>query len=228
MAKRFMVFFVVACVWGCESDKTGSDDWYGDEWSDDTGRSGVEGDVSEGGELRLVPDWIDFGSLGRDDDPVVKQFDIMSVGGAPVMIESLHIESETASFSILTDVTDTRLGVGELLQVDVAFEPMGASVQTGAAVVTSDAVLPRLAHVLLEGDGSIPELQIAPDPIDVGAVSLGCEKPARVTLTNVGTDALEIYDIGQSEGDFQITSMLSLPFSLEPNEDKEVCVSGYP
>jgi len=222
MAKHFLVFCVFACLWACESDKSGSDDWHGDEWSDDTGRSVLEDEVSEGGELRLVPDRLDFGSLGRDDDPVVKQFDIMSVGGIPVMIESLHIESVTASFSILTDVTDTRLDVGELLQVDVAFEPLGAYEQIGTAVVTSDAVLPRSAHVLLEGEGSIPELQISPDPIDVGTVFLGCEKPARVTLTNVGTDTLEIYDIGQSEGAFQITSMVSFPFSLEPDEDKEV------
>ena len=73
---------------------------------------------------------------------VVKQFDIMSIGDSPVNIEGLHIESDVASFTILTDLTETRLMAGEMVQVDVAFEPLAANVQSGMAVVTSDSEFP--------------------------------------------------------------------------------------
>jgi len=228
MVKRLLVLCMFACLSACESDKSGSDDWYGDDWSDDTGRPVLEAEVSGGGELRLVPDFIDFGAVRFDEEPIVKQFDVMSVGTLPVNIEGLHVEAAIASFTVLTDLADTRLDPGEMVEVSVAFDPMASDSQTGRAVVTSDAVLPRSAHVVLEGEGTLPELEISADPLNAGTVYLGCEKAVYVTLKNVGNETLEVYDMGQSEGAFQITSMPSLPLNLEPDEDVQVYLEFAP
>jgi len=187
-----------------------------------------DSDGSGGSRLRVDPESLSFGTLGRDDEPVVKQFDIMSVGDTPVMIESLHIDSPTASFSILTDLTDTRLGVGELVQVDVAFEPMGDALQAGTAVVTSDADFPPELGVLLDGLGSLPELEISPDPLHLGSTLIGCDSQKPVSLTNVGTDTLEIYDVTQAGDSFTMVSELELPLTLEPDESVDVILEFEP
>ena len=95
--------------------------------------SSIDGSADgDGPELRVTPSLIDFGGLSQDDEPVTEQFDIISVGGSPVDIESLAIQSDVASFTILTEgIAGTTLLPGEMTTVDVMFEPMAAYEQRG-------------------------------------------------------------------------------------------------
>jgi hypothetical protein len=181
-----------------------------------------------GPDIRVLPSTLDFGSLGADDEAVVKQFDIFSIGDEPLNIEDLRIDSEVGSFTILTELESPMLMVGESVTVDVVFEPMAAHSQSGQAVVVSDAELKSEVAVELTGMGIIPELNISPDPLDMGTTYVGCEVPSEVELTNVGTDILEIFTVGQEGDAFQMTSTLSLPLTLEPEESVSVYLNFEP
>ena len=77
-------------------------------------------------------------------------------------IESLAIQSDVASFTILTEgIAGTTLLPGEMTTVDVMFEPMAAYEQRGQAVITSNVDFPPELAVELVGSGTIPELQIS-------------------------------------------------------------------
>ena len=192
--------------------------------------SSIDGSADgDGPELRVTPSLIDFGGLSQDDDPVTEQFDIISVGGSPVDIESLVIQSDVASFTILTeDLAGTTLLPGEMATVDVMFEPMAAYDQRGQAVITSNVDFPPELAVELVGSGTIPELQISPDPLNMGTTYIGCAAPDEVELKNVGTDTLQIYDVDQEGEAFAMTNSLDLPLTLEPDESVTVFLEFEP
>jgi hypothetical protein len=197
--------------------------------SQDTDIKSISGTGRGGGPgIELFPPILDFGALSADDAPVVMQFDISSVGGEPLNIEGLRIDSEAASFTILTGIDEPLLMVGESLTIDVIFEAMAAHIHGGQAVVTSNAELQPEVAVTLIGEGIIPELSISPDPLDMGTTYVGCEHPADVKLTNVGTDTLEIFEIGQAGDAFQMTSALELPLTLAPEESVNVYLNFEP
>ena len=181
-----------------------------------------------GPDIRLLPSVLDFGSLGAEDDPVVKQFDIHSIGDEPLNIEGLRIDSGVGSFTILTELESPILMVGESVTIDVVFEPLAAHSQSGQAVVVSDAELKAEVAVELTGLGIIPELNITPDPLDMGTTYVGCETPSEVELTNVGTDSLDIYTMDQVGDAFVMTSTLDLPLTLEPEESVSVYLNFEP
>ena len=57
---------------------------------------------------------------------------------------------------------------------------------------------------------------------------VGCDTQDFLTLKNVGTDTLEIYDVQQNDDVFRLASDLDLPISLEPSESVEVFVDFVP
>jgi hypothetical protein len=187
-----------------------------------TGADGVRGPA-----IDVNPDYLEYGTL-REGEEEIQTFSIKSVGEEALEIEDIRIESDAASFTILTDVEGLRLPVGESISVDVAFNPMGANAQSAQAIVTSNDERGSEATVELMGFGAIAELQISPDPLDMGDTFVGCEKSNEVELTNVGTDALEIYEVMHAGDSFSMDSTLDLPLTLEPDESVSVYLDFEP
>ncbi len=180
------------------------------------GADGVRGPAIE-----VAPDYLEFGTL-REGEEEVQTFKIRSVGEVALQVEHIRVESDAPSFTILTDVEGLRLPVGDSVEVDVAFSAMAAHEQFGQAIVTSNSERDTEISVELVGSGAISELQISPDPLDMGDTYVGCEKDNEVELTNVGTDALEIYEILQNGDSFSLYNSLDLPLTLEPDESVSV------
>lgn len=177
--------------------------------------------------IQVDPDYLEFGTL-REGEEEIKTFMIASVGEVALQVENVRIESDAPSFTVLTDVEGVRLPVGETMEVDVAFSAMAAHDQYGQAIVTSNSASDTEVSVELVGTGAISELQISPDPLDMGDTYVGCEKDNEVELTNVGTDALEIYNILQSGDSFELNNSLDLPLTLEPDESVSVNLEFIP
>ncbi|MEC8192458.1 MAG: choice-of-anchor D domain-containing protein [Myxococcota bacterium] len=186
------------------------------------GADGVRGPAIE-----LDPDFLQFGNL-REGQEEIQTFTISSVGETALQVENIRVESDAPSFTILTDVEGLRLPVGEAVEVDVAFSAMAADEHFGQAIVTSNAAVETEVSVELAGAGTIAELQISPDPLDMGDTYVGCEKDNTIDLTNVGTDALEIYQILQDGASFTLNNGLDLPLTLEPDESVSVDMEFSP
>jgi hypothetical protein len=177
--------------------------------------------------IQVDPGFLNFGMLGEGEESI-KTFTISSVGEEFLEIETLRIESEAPSFTILTDVDGLRLPVGEYAEIDVVFTPMASHSQSGQAIITSNAAGEEEVAVELIGDGSIAELQIFPDPLDMGVAYVGCDNDDEIELRNVGTDALEIYEVNHEGSSFDFDSALDLPLTLEPDESVSVYLNFEP
>ena len=138
------------------------------------GADGVRGPA-----IQVDPAFLGFGLLGEDEESV-KTFTVSSVGEEALELESIRVEADAPSFTIMTDIDGLLLPVGEYAEVDVAFTPMAAGTQTGQAIVTSNATRDEEVPVELVGEGAVSELQIFPDPLDMGVAYVGCDNEEEV------------------------------------------------
>lgn len=186
------------------------------------GADGVRGPA-----IQVDPAFLGFGLLSEGEESV-KTFTVSSIGEEALEVESIRVESDAPSFTILTDIDGLLLPVGEYAEIDVAFTPMSAGGNVGQAIVTSNAKRDEEVAVELMGDGAIPQLEIFPDPLDMGVAYVGCDNEDEVELRNVGTDDLEIYEVAHEGASFDLDSALDLPLTLAPDESVNVYLNFEP
>ncbi len=190
----------------------------------------TDGYGAEGPEIEVTPARLDFGALGAGE-VVTQTFTVQNVGPEESLlsVDGVTIGGEAGGFTIVTpaeDLTFTLPG-GGTWDVEVAFTPTGAS-ESAEAIVASDDEDEKRVTVELIGEGLVPELEIAPDPLDLGTAYVGCDKDHDVELTNVGNDTLVIDSIGHTGGEFVLTDTNVLPLSLAPGEQTSVNVRFVP
>lgn len=169
--------------------------------------------------IELVPDRIEFGELSKGEVQI-ERFLANSVGQGDLLVERWELFS-AGSFTLVTpdDELPTLMPPGSSAEVEVAFSPVGSSGQSGEVWAHSDAEGLPVAIVELAGAGAVPELQIDPAPYDMGDTYVGCPLPGEVTLRNVGSDLLEIYDVSWSGDHFVLDNQHPLPLQLGPGEE---------
>ena len=140
--------------------------------------------------IKVYPEFVEFGALSLDDEPMVRTFTIESVGDMDLEIDSVALDDNSSAFRMLTDVSGLRLPPGSKKDVEVEFYPLIANDNVGTTIVASQDPLSPTLPVKLVGTGNVPELRIEPDPLDVGSTFVGCPEDNHVTLTNVGLDTL--------------------------------------
>lgn len=183
------------------------------------GFSNVDGAGNgDGPRIEVSPNFIDFGMLGADDEPVLESFTVKSVGQTDLEVSGMEMAgSGAASFTFMTEELAFTLPPGAEAEIDVAFSAMGVA-QLGNAVVSSDDPDSGLTIVELYGEGQVPELQITPDPLDMGTHGIGCEVDNTLALENIGTDSLTISSISHGGDDFVLSDANTLPLELAPGE----------
>ena len=152
---------------------------------------------------------------------VSSEVTLTSTGDAPLELLGAAIEGSTA-FSLERELSPGHLDVGGSQRLVVVFEPTGEE-HSGTLVVTSDDhVLPE-QRVSLAGWGSLPVLEIDPDPFDMGMVELGCPRTLDVTLRNVGLADLEIAAATATGPGFGAEPE-GLPWLLAPGEEHPLSI----
>jgi hypothetical protein len=189
-----------------------------------------DGGDGDGPMIEVTPDFLDYGTLGQSDGPVIQSFTVTSVGATDLEVDGVTIEGAAASsFAVVSGFGGVVLAPGESQVVEVAFAPLGANELSATAFVASNAQdLPR-APVDLLGRGAVPELQITPDPLDFGPSYVGCPKSLDATLTNVGGEPLVIdaLDWGGA-AELSFTHGLTLPYYLGVGESTLVTFGFSP
>jgi hypothetical protein len=181
---------------------------------------GVGGD---GPQIDVTPEFLDFGELGANAEPVTKTFTITSIGTLPAAIEAIHFDGEGYNSFHLAEPFDgpVPLAVGDSLDIDVVFEPWGNDEWARALVQSDD---PDIAQwpVELMGSAIVPELDVDPDPLDHGQIGIGCERENTATITSVGDWDVTISSIEVTGADFELLSAPALPLTLAPGETTTV------
>ena len=178
--------------------------------------------------IKVYPEFVDFGAVSLDEDPMVRTFTIESIGDMDLEIDSVALDDNSSAFHMITDVSGLRLPPGSSKEVEVEFYPLVANDNVGTTIVVSQDPLSPTLPVNLIGTGNVPELRIEPDPLDVGSTFVGCPEDNHVTLTNVGLDTLVIEEIEQEGVSFTLADGLELPLALEPGELTKVAFTFAP
>ena len=183
--------------------------------------------AGDGPMIEVEPLLLDFGVVA--DEALVQEFIIRSVGNTDLEVSGIELSGQASgSYTVLSAETAFVLPPGTEQTIEVAFEPIGANQQSAQAIVSSNDELQPKVPVTLQGEGAIPELDISPDPLDFGNTYVGCSKDNWLTLTNVGTDDLEIYTIDHTGGEFVMTHNIPLPITLAPGESESVFMEFFP
>lgn len=182
-----------------------------------------EENAGDGPKIEVSPQTLNFGTVSSNDDPVVQTFTVSSVGDTDIVVDGLELTGDAIGSFAFVEVMDSMvLPPGTSQDVDVIFDPIGSSSQMATAIVSSNDEEDPHVLVNLIGDGAVSELQITPNPLDFGETYVGCDKGNEITLTNVGTEALEVLAIDHTGSPFTLVEDLSLPITLEPEESATV------
>lgn len=174
-------------------------------------------------QIALTPEVLNFGELARGDTAVLT-FDVMNVGGGELEVSGIELGAGNDGFTILNDDLEFVLPAGASESIDIEFTPFGVEQETLAIVSSNDELAPK-ATVELFGGGLVPELEINPNPYDFGKTYVGCEQSANLSLSNVGTDSLDITSIDDfGTTDFGLSHNLSLPMTLAPGDSTELTI----
>lgn len=134
---------------------------------------------------------------------------VTNTGSAPLGITQINAGGDYSAPS------DTCIGKsitpGNTCSINVDFSPSAGGTDNGSLTLTDNA--PDSPQTLqLTGAGNQPEAVLSPDPVDFGTVSLGSSAQAVLTVSNPGTDTLDLTNAqltGADPGDFQITGLTS-------------------
>jgi len=152
-----------------------------------------------------------------------RTFNVQNVGDSVLTVDEITVELSDA-FRVLNP-GGFLLDPGTSQDITVAFSPLGVD-NIGQAVVWSDDPDEPETLVDLVGYGSVPELQITPDPYDFGTLFVPCDDFTTLQLENVGGDLLVIDRIDHiSDGSFVLDDPNVFPVELLPGQFTSVNVT---
>ncbi|MGH2784599.1 MAG: choice-of-anchor D domain-containing protein [Actinomycetota bacterium] len=125
-------------------------------------------------------------------------------------------------FVVTAPAVPFSIGAGDIRAITVAFQPTGEGLRKGTLEITSNSCTQPKLNVALVGTGVFPNVVVQPNPVDVGASSVGkASKPTAITVSNEGAAALKvnaIQIIGADAADFALTGLPPVPKTLQPEE----------
>jgi hypothetical protein len=169
--------------------------------------------------IEVTPASIEFGAVTSDEKVAVQHITITSVGKSDLLIEDIEIGGKDApTFTIVDGDTSFFLPAGASRELDVVFEPNGVLDAVGKVIVTSDDEVNPVLPVDLHGAAAIPQIAIQPDPIDFGAIEVGCDLSRSVDIVSVGGEPVTVSAIHPPGDGYTLSYGFSLPQTLQPGE----------
>ncbi len=186
-----------------------------------------DGSGANGPQILVEPDQLNFGEAARDEWKT-EIFTVTNIGEEELHVTDIHIGTENDGFFMAEDAYDFVLPAGASQEIEVDWTPYGVAQKNNVIVESNDPDVAK-AVVELEGYGLVPELQIAPSPYDFGDTYVGCAHEGDITLSNVGTDSLEVQFIDVfNDGHFTVENPTALPVTLAPGDSIPLYVDFDP
>ncbi|MCB9663187.1 MAG: choice-of-anchor D domain-containing protein [Alphaproteobacteria bacterium] len=163
--------------------------------------------------IEVVPPEIQFGELASVDREQ-KRIKATNIGYDALTIDGMVLTGD-AGFSFVAEESFPKtLLAGESWEFDVAFAPDGGGDAEGLVTVYSDADNADESYVDLFGRGAVPELLIEPSVLDLGDKYVPCGTQGIFTLTNVGTEPLDVTSIVLETADGRLSIGSRVPENL--------------
>ena len=162
----------------------------------------------------------DFGNQRLNVRSASQDVTLTNNGDDAVTIASAAASGDFAVASL----TCTTIAPGSSCRVNVTFRPTALGVRSGTLTLAYNAA-GTPAAVPLKGVGVAPMVSLDRSSVNFGSQAVGTTSgPQNVTLTNTGTDTLDISSVSTS-GDFSTTGC---PATVDPSDTCVIAVSFAP
>ena len=184
-------------------------------------------------QIVVHPQELFFGHIESGHESGEETFAIMNTGNSALYIEPVLMDGSTRYDIPEFDNEELLIQPGEILDVPVSYLPITYE-HNGAVVkvLSNDEENPEI-FVLLEGYGDAPKIEVSPEHVDYGDVSIGCDNEYRVTIKNTGNLDLEIEDVVQmttlpNDINIDYGSLPEPPWNLLQNEEVDLLIKYTP
>jgi hypothetical protein len=136
-------------------------------------------------------------------------------------LDVTNITSTNASFSVVSPMCSpptvcfTVAPNGQRI-VTVQFSPTTDGAQSGELRITSNDPDTATAAVALQGVGVAPRIEVVPDRLTFGNVTVGQSAAQNLMVRNVGTAVLSVSPLPSTTAPFSVVSPTA-PFTVAPN-----------
>ena len=183
--------------------------------------------------LLVHPQHIDFGHLLSGHENASENIYIINSGDSDLEIMSPELISGNTRFSIEDNDIPLTIGIDEIVELKVDYVPQTYEANGGIVRIISSDEENTTVEVTLEGYGDAPVLNIDPESITWGDITIGCDIEERITVENTGNMDLVIDDLDQlvnSPVDIILEngSLTPTPWTIQPNHQLDFLVSYIP
>ena len=184
-------------------------------------------------EIVVYPEVIHFGHLESGRETGIKNFIVMNAGDDVLNIESPFLSLGDEEKFKVTGPVDVELQPEEFVEYTVSYTPETYEANRGSITIFSSDFDESEVSIDLEGFGDAPVIEVFPDYIDYGNLSLGCDNEERITISNKGNLDLTIESVVQlvnTPADIllEFGSLPEPPWTIEPDKELDFLVSYIP
>ncbi|MDZ7360881.1 MAG: choice-of-anchor D domain-containing protein [candidate division KSB1 bacterium] len=183
-----------------------------------------QGDVP----VLAVTPMVEFGAVevqtcaGRVDS-AAKTYVIGNDGGCDLRVDSLIT---SGAFSVASPSLPQIIPPQDSLNVVLKFTPTSVGVYSGTLRIVVNSSGERQFLTRLHGRGvAAPDIAVATDTLDFGAVPVGSTQNSPLTISNLGEIDLKVAQVAISSSRFTVAAQ---PFVLACNQDSAVTVAFSP
>jgi len=148
-------------------------------------------------EIMVHPTELFFGHLESGHETEQELFSIINVGNATLHAEPILMDGSTRYSIPDYESEQLILQPGEILDVLVDYTPLTYEHNGAVVKVISNDEENEEIFVIMEGYGDAPKIEVTPEYVDYGDISIGCDNEYRVTIKNAGNLDLIIDEVIQ-------------------------------
>ena len=150
---------------------------------------------------------------------------LTSSGTSAVTVSSVTVNG--AAFSISNVALPAILNPGQVLTLQVSFDPAVAGNAKGTIDISSNSSTGSTTTVSLSGTATSPQLTVGVSTLDFGTVTLNSTSTKTLTLTSSGSGPLTVSSIALSGTGFSMSGAV-LPATVDPGQSLNIQVSFDP
>ena len=185
-------------------------------------------------ELVVYPTLIEFGHLLAGFESGQASFAVINAGDQVLTVNKPEIITSAGRFNLDDNLAEEYIiQPGSVLEFNVYYSPDTYAINEATISFSSDDADENYFELPVIGYGDAPVLDVTPQELDYGDVSIGCDNEEHVTIKNTGNIDLIIDDITQMATQpqdiiMEYGSLPEPPWILVPGQEIDFLISYVP
>ena len=148
-------------------------------------------------QIVVHPQELFFGHIESGHESGEEMFSIMNTGNSDLYVDPILMDGSRRYDIPEFENEQLLIQPGEILDVPVSYLPITYEHNGAVVKVLSNDEENSEIFVRLEGYGDAPKIEVNPEHVDYGDISIGCDNEERITIRNDGNQDLIIETVTQ-------------------------------